>query len=73
MDYLQYVTSDGERWDNIAYKAYGNSGLAKQIIEANPNVSISDLLTGGIILNIPVQQEEEVLTDRELLPPWLRD
>jgi hypothetical protein len=67
---LQYTTLEGERWDNVAYKAYGNPGLSKILIEANPEVKISDVLTAGTILNIPVQEEVSVITAAELLPPW---
>jgi phage tail protein X len=73
MDNLQYVTLDGERWDSVAHKAYGNAGLSKIIIEANPDVTITDVLPAGIVLNIPVQREEAVFTSQELLPPWLKD
>jgi len=73
MEYLQYVTKEGDRWDNIAFKSYGNPGLSKQIIEANPNILVTATIQGGQILNIPIQQEEEVMTKNELLPPWLQD
>jgi phage tail protein X len=70
MAVLQYTTLQNERWDNIAYKAYGNAGLSELLISANPEVSISDVLPPGTILNIPVQDQAVVLTDAELLPPW---
>lgn len=70
---LQYVTREGERWDNIAFNAYGNAAMSKTIIQANPNVKITDILISGTVLNIPILEEELVLTDQELLPPWLKD
>ena len=70
MVYKQYTTIDGERWDNVAYKAYGNAAMIKPIIEANPNVLITDRIPVGTVLNIPILQDEQVLTDQELLPPW---
>jgi hypothetical protein len=72
MDDLQYTTLEGQRWDTIANLAYGNPGLAKKIIEANPNVPVTDVLPAGVILNIPTSEEAEVLTDLTLLPPWKR-
>lgn len=67
---LQYVTKEGERWDYISFKAFGNSGLSKLIIAANPNVPITDVLPAGVVLDIPIQEEETVLTNQELTPPW---
>lgn len=71
-DTIQYTVLDGERWDTIAYKAYGDATLTKPIIEANPDVLITDRLTAGTVLNIPVMDSDDILTDQELLPPWKR-
>lgn len=68
----QYIVSEGERWDTIAQKAYGRASLMQPIIEANPTVPITPRLTGGTVLLIPVIDEVEVKTDKELLPPWKR-
>lgn len=67
---IQYITNEGERWDTIAYKVYGNAGLAQEVIRANPLVPIADKLPGGTVLDIPVKEEVEVLTDSEKLPIW---
>lgn len=72
MTNLQYITLEGERWDNIAFKAYGNAGLAEILIIANPSITITDVLPTGTLLNIPVKEDEAVLTNQELLPPWLK-
>lgn len=69
----QYVVQDGERWDSIAYKAYGRADLAHVIIEANPKVPITARLAGGTVLEIPILEETLVKTDAELLPPWKRE
>jgi len=49
-----YTTVEGERWADIAFKAYGNALLFPQIIAANPLASITDRLAGGLVLDIPV-------------------
>lgn len=69
---IQYVATEGERWDTVALKAYGNPMLTKPIIEANPHVLITDRLTAGTVLILPVMDEELIQTDLELLPPWKR-
>lgn len=66
----QYITKEGERWDHIAYKAYGRASLIQPIIEANPAVPITPRLAAGTVLVIPVIPETDVKTDAELLPPW---
>jgi len=81
MNQFEYITRDNQRWDQIAYAAYGvntitvngvNEPAMKSIIEANPAVPIYDKLPGGIILNIPVLESNSAKTNIELLPPWKR-
>jgi phage tail protein X len=72
MEFQQYVTSENDTWDNIAYKAYGNPNLIEGIISANPNVGITDVLAGGVVLSIPIIEEEQTVTNLENLPPWKR-
>jgi hypothetical protein len=79
---FEYITIDNERWDQIAYKAYGvitlvddtgvNIPAMQPIIQANPTVPIYDKLPGGIILQIPVLDTNTAKTATELLPPWKR-
>jgi len=70
MEHIEYITTEGERWDNVAQKAYGNPGLFPIIIQANTDLPIVDRLAGGLLLRVPVIDEVEVKTDKELLPPW---
>lgn len=66
----QYIVKEGERWDTIAFKAYGRSSLMQPIIENNPDVPITPRLPGGTVLTIPVLDDGIVKTDKEKLPPW---
>lgn len=65
-----YKTSQGERWDTVAFKAYGNPYLVDIIAEANPDVAITEVLPAGITLKIPVRERDTI--DTSLLPPWKR-
>lgn len=68
--YLTHITQEGERWDSLAHRYYGNALAYEQIIVANPQVSISPVLPSGLVLLIPVVAAvDEALED---LPPWLR-
>jgi len=69
---LQHTTIEGQRWDMIGTEYYGRADMMNKIIEANPDVPIFDVLPSGIVLNIPIIKEVEVLTDAEKLPPWKR-
>lgn len=70
MKIIQHTTIDGERWDTIAQKYYGNAAMMNDIISANPNVPLYDILPAGIVLDIPVIESNDVKTDASNLPPW---
>ncbi len=68
----QYTCVEGDRWDTIAFKAYGDAADFQGIIAANPSVPITDELTAGVRLNIPIKETPNETTQNELLPPWKR-
>jgi nucleoid-associated protein YgaU len=72
MEYLEYIVKQGDRWDTIAYKAYGNPLLFNGIIEANFATVISPILEVGTRLIIPILETSNIQIDSELLPPWKR-
>lgn len=69
-EYLEYKTLGGERWDQIADKFYGDALLYEPIVRANPYVSITAELETGIILNIPILNQEELNFGEGGLPSW---
>lgn len=69
-EFTQYITSEGERWDTVAYKAYGDASAFEKIVVANPTVAMFKRLPAGVRLKVPVVERTAVLTDTELLPPW---
>jgi phage tail protein X len=70
-EFVLYTTEDGDRWDTIAYRMYGDPWAFGPIIAANPTVPIRPVLSGGILLHVPVRQAQ-VSTDTSQLPPWKR-
>lgn len=70
-EYIEHVTSEGERWDHIALQHYGDPLAYGRIVMANPQVKIMPVLSSGIVLRIPLLEEDDVA---ELaasdLPPW---
>jgi len=79
----EYITKPGDRWDLIAYRAYGTVdkiGLPdgtevnaiSYIIENNPGLTLDSVLQEGLLLEIPIIPNAAVKTASELLPPWKR-
>jgi phage tail protein X len=69
-NFTDYRTVDGDRWDSVAYKAYGDASKGNLIIAANPYVKADAVLPGGLRLLIPVLEDEPQRTSN--LPPWKR-
>ncbi|HBC0336796.1 TPA: tail protein X [Salmonella enterica subsp. enterica serovar Napoli] len=67
--YIEHITTDGERWDQIAYRYYGDPFGYARIIMANPHIAVTPVLDAGQRLAIPVIDTEQ--TSQEL-PPWLQ-
>jgi len=72
MNIVEYVVKGGDRWDTIAYKAYGDASLFNGIIDANPSVVVTATLIAGTRLIIPILEDSEIVVDSQLLPPWKR-
>ena len=63
---MKYVTVQGDTWDIIAYKTYGNELLADKIMAANRELLGIFVFSAGTTVIIPEVEEED---DSEL-PPW---
>jgi len=70
--HLLHRTRDGERWDQLAWRYYGNVSLQGQLIAANrhlfPDRLIPPVLSAGLMLTIPFIEKPD--TASTLLPPW---
>ena len=71
MEYIEYLTKDGDRWDLIAYEMYGNAYDYLRILEANPEYKDFVVLPAGIKLKIPIIEETQTM--QEVNPPWITD
>ncbi|HGA5503367.1 TPA: tail protein X [Salmonella enterica subsp. enterica serovar Potsdam] len=67
--WLEHITADGERWDQIAYRYYGDPLGYARIILANPHVAVTPVLRAGQRLAIPVIDADQTTQE---LPPWLQ-
>lgn len=69
--YTSYETKEGDRWDTVAFAAYGDIQQMPVLIAANREVGIPLQFAAGLKLRIPILAETG-LTSPELLPPWKR-
>ena len=72
MSFTEYIVKEGDRWDTIAFKAYGDATLINGIIEANTATVVSPVLVAGSRLKVPILESGDIQLDSELLPPWKR-
>jgi phage tail protein X len=68
--FIEYVTLEGDRWDLIAHRMYGDAYAYEPIIAANPDVPIRPVVASGLTLLIPLR--EPSLVNTADVPPWKR-
>lgn len=66
--YLTHITTEGERWDQLAQRYYGAPTQYERIIAANAHMALTPTLQAGVQLVIPVIEQSDVVED---LPPWM--
>jgi len=69
MEYLVHITTEGERWDQLAWRYYGNPHRYLPVMQANPHIPLTSVLPANLTLSIPVLEAETATDD---LPPWMR-
>jgi phage tail protein X len=62
-----YSTVQGDTWDLIAWKIYGDESLMSLLLEANPSHAETAIFPAGVALLLP-----DVPEDTSNLPPWKR-
>lgn len=71
LGYVNYTTEAGDRWDTVAFKAYGDVQQVPLLIASNREAGIPADFPAGVVLRVPVLAGTDLL-DPELLPPWKR-
>ena len=57
---LVYTTQDGDRWDTIAHKHYGNALAINRLIAANPHLPLAEQFASGLTVFVPVVRQGEI-------------
>lgn len=71
MTYTSYITTEGDRWDTIAYEYLGDATAVKTLFDANPLVPLKPEIAAATEIFIPIFTEQEI-QDINNLPPWKR-
>lgn len=66
---MTYTTVQGDKWDSIAYKLYGDTKFTDVLIEANAEYRWKYIFSAGIVLEVPEVETRITIDD---LPPWKR-
>lgn len=69
MDYEQYRTKKGDTWDMLSLLFYGNEYFMLDLVKANPEHRKTIIFEEGIILKVPVIENEEA----EDVPDWMEE
>ena len=59
--YTQYVCANGDMWDSIAYRLYGDEFLFPEIMKANRAYARVLTFEGGEVLNVPIRVENPLV------------
>ena len=68
-EYLEHVATEGERWDTLAHRYYGDPFAYERLIDANPHVPIRPFIAAGTLLAIPLIEPTTAAASEDL-PPW---
>nr|DAW26580.1 MAG TPA: tail protein [Caudoviricetes sp.] len=65
----KYTTVQGDMWDAIAYKIFGNELYMNELLEANNDYRNVAVFPAGIVLTVP---KINTIQSSKILPPWKR-
>lgn len=63
-----YITLQGDAWDAIAYRLWGEERFFMALVKANPEYLDVLVFEAGVRLKVPPMPERVLTTE---LPPWV--
>ncbi|MDR2054353.1 MAG: tail protein X [Desulfovibrio sp.] len=63
-----YITMQGDAWDAVAYRLWGEERLFMTLVAANPEHQDTLTFPAGVALRVPSAPERVIQTE---LPPWM--
>ena len=71
--FISHITVAGERWDQLAWRYYGDATLFGPIIQSNPQIPIESVFEAGLMIGIPILMVNQAVPGTPTdLPPWRR-
>ena len=64
---MTYTAAQGDSWDSIAYRVWGDEFLFVQLMEANRTNADTIIFDGGEVLTVP---EQVVMENRIVASPF---
>lgn len=64
-----YITLQGDAWDAIAYRLWGEERFFMELVKVNPEHLDVVVFEAGVRLNVPPMPERFVATE---MPPWVQ-
>ena len=62
-----YLTTQGDAWDAVAYRLWGEERLFMQLVRVNPEHLDTVVFPAGVTLRVPDRPAHYVRTEK---PPW---
>lgn len=66
---MTYTTAQGDMWDGIAYRLYGDCKYKDRLMRANIAYHETYIFPSGVVLDVPALETSEKPSE---LPPWRR-
>jgi phage tail protein X len=63
-----YITMQGDAWDAVAYRLWGEERLFMELMNANTEHLDVVLFPAGVALRVPTVPDRRITTE---LPPWM--
>ena len=63
-----YITMQGDTWDMVSYRVYGNEHFMDLLVKANSPYQDIVIFPANIVLAVPAVEDPIV----QSLPPWKR-
>jgi phage tail protein X len=63
-----YITLQGDAWDAIAFRLWGEERLLMALVAANPEHLDTLVFPAGVVLRVPPAPARDI---RQELPPWM--
>jgi len=69
-DYLTHKTTDGDRWDVLALRYYGDPLHVGPLLKANPYLASLPILPPNVTVRVPIIDRSELVPEPEPVVAW---